>query len=33
MVAGSLPVSYLSYEVGGANERGGALTGKYEVSS
>ena len=28
MVAGSLPVSYLSSEVGGANVRGGALTGR-----
>ena len=33
MVAGSLPVSYLSSEVGGANVRGGAFTGIYEVSS
>ena len=33
MVAGSLPVSYLSSEVGGANVRVGALTGWYEVSS
>ena len=33
MVAGSLPVSYLSSEVGGNNVRGGALTGRYEVSS
>ena len=30
MVAGSLPVSYLSSDVGGANVRGGALTGRYE---
>ena len=32
-VAGSLPVSYLSSDVGGANVRGGALIGRYEVSS
>ena len=33
MVAGSLPVSHLSSEVGGANVRGRALTGIYEASS